>query len=153
MSAWYRDRGALAFIGKRYLPLLALLNLLWELGQLPLYTIWRDASPAYLAFAVLHCTAGDLVIGAAALALALVATRAGPLGSWRWHTLFVVATVAGVAYTAASEWMNTSLRPAWQYSALMPTVRLGGIRIGLSPLLQWLVLPPLALYLSRRKSR
>jgi len=33
---------------------------------------------------------------------------------------------------------------------LMPTFQLAGIRIGLSPVLQWLVIPPLALYLARR---
>ena len=150
MSAWYRDGGALSFIGKRYLPTFVALNLAWELAQLPLYTIWRDASPAYLAFAVAHCTAGDVLIGAAALALALMGTRAGSIGSWRWRSIVIVATVAGAAYTAASEWMNTSLRPAWQYSALMPTASLGAIRIGLSPLLQWLILPPVAFYLARR---
>lgn len=153
MSAWYRDRSALALIGRRYLPLLAILNLAWEAAQLPLYTIWREASPGSIAFAVAHCTAGDVLIGTAALALALAATRAGPLGSWRWRTIVVVATLAAVAYTAASEWMNTSLRPAWQYSALMPSVHVGGVRIGLSPLLQWLVLPPLALHFSRRNRR
>ena len=83
MSAWYRERGALAFIGKRYLPLFALFNVLWEFAQLPLYTIWREASPGSIAFAVAHCTAGDVPIGAAALALALAATRAGPIGCAR----------------------------------------------------------------------
>ena len=153
MSAWYRDRGTLAFIGKRYLPLFALLSLAWEIAQLPLYTIWREASPAYVAFAVAHCTAGDVLIGVAALALALMGTRAGAIGSWRWRSIVILATVAGAAYTVASDWMNTSLRPVWQYSPLMPTLRFGDMRIGLSPLLQWLVLPPLALHFSRRNRR
>lgn len=153
VTAWYRDAGSLAFIARRYLPWLAGLNLAWEIAQLPLYTIWREASPGHIAFAVAHCTAGDVLIGAAAIALALIGTRAGSLGSWRWRTIVLAATVAGMAYTVASEWMNTSLRPAWQYSALMPTVRLGVLVIGLSPLLQWLVLPPLALYLACRRAR
>ena len=34
----------------------------------------------------------------------------------------------------------------------MPTLDLAGARIGLSPLLQWLVLPPLALHMARRSS-
>lgn len=150
MTAWYRDGASLAFIAKRYLPLLAALNVAWEVAQLPLYTIWREASPGYLAFAVAHCTVGDVLIGAAALALALTGTRARSPGSWRWRTIVVVATVAGVAYTVASEWTHTSLRLAWQYSAFMPTVRLGAVAIGLAPLLQWLILPPLALYFARR---
>ncbi|HKB46619.1 MAG TPA: hypothetical protein VKC57_02915 [Ktedonobacterales bacterium] len=81
---WYRDHAALSLIARRYLPWLAGLNLAWELAQLPLYTIWREANAGYIAFAVAHCTVGDILIGAAALALALIATRAGPLARWRW---------------------------------------------------------------------
>jgi hypothetical protein len=35
----------------------------------------------------------------------------------------------------------------------MPTLKMAGIYIGLSPLLQWLVLPPLALYLGGKFRR
>jgi hypothetical protein len=34
----------------------------------------------------------------------------------------------------------------------MPTLELRGVVIGISPLAQWLVLPPLALYFARRLS-
>jgi hypothetical protein len=147
---WYRQRAARALILRRYLPWLLALNLVWEIAQLPLYTIWREASPGYIAFAVAHCTAGDILIGAGALVLALLATRAGPLAQWQWAKIAAIATLAGVAYTVFSEWANTSLRQGWQYSALMPTLELGGLTIGWSPLVQWLVLPPPALYLARR---
>lgn len=152
MTPWYRDREALAFVARCYLPMLAALNLAWEIAQLPLYTIWHKASAPYVAFAVAHCTAGDVLIGAASLALALVATRAGALASWRWRAITLTTVVLGVAYTAASEWLNT-LRGAWQYSDLMPVLRLGSLRIGASPLAQWLILPMLGLYLCRRMHR
>jgi hypothetical protein len=42
------------------------------------------------------------------------------------------------------------LRPAWAYSQLMPTLKLASCDLGLSPLLQWFVVPPLALSLARR---
>jgi hypothetical protein len=32
----------------------------------------------------------------------------------------------------------------------MPTLDVAGFRLGLSPLAQWLVVPPLALYLARQ---
>ena len=149
-EVWFRDRAALSFIGTRYLPWLAALNLAWELAQLPLYTIWREQSAGYVAFAVAHCTAGDLLIGTASLALALIAARAGPLARWRWIRIALIATAAGAAYTLLSEWINTSVRRGWEYSALMPTFELGGFVMGLSPLAQWLVVPPLALYFARR---
>ena len=152
-QAWYRDAAGRAFIARCYLPWFAALNFAWEIGQLPLYTLWRDASVGTIAFAVLHCTGGDLLIGSAALALALIATRAGPLESWRWLGLGAIATLIGAAYTFFSEWMNTSLSPAWQYSDLMPTVEVHAIAVGLSPLAQWLAVPPLTLYLARRLRR
>jgi hypothetical protein len=152
MTAWYRDPGARFLIARRYLPLLAFLNLAWEIAQVPLYTISRQASASYIAFAVAHCTAGDVLIGTAALGAALIAVRAGPAREWPWWKVGTVATLAGVAYTVMSELMNTALRQSWQYSELMPTLELRGVVIGISPLAQWLVLPPLALYFARRLS-
>ena len=137
---------------RRYLPLLLLLNLAWEIAQLRLYTIWREASLGYIAFAVAHCTAGDLLIGAAALALALIATRVGALAQWKWLKIGATATLIGASYTLFSEWANTSLRQGWQYSELMPTLEVSNLAIGLSPLAQWLVLPPLALHFARRSA-
>ena len=72
-----------------------------------------------------------------------------PSEAWQWRRIFLLMVVLGPAYTLASEWLNTTLA-RWTYSELMPTVSLAGIRIGVSPLLQWLVLPPLALHLARR---
>lgn len=150
---WYCDRASLVFIGRRYLPWMMALNLAWEILQLPLYTIWREASPGYIAFAVVHCTAGDLLVAAAALVASLIVLRAGPLSRWPWLSLSLISTLLGVAYTALSEWLNTSITRSWEYSQLMPAVHLGGVALGLSPLLQWLVLPPLAFYLARRQQK
>jgi hypothetical protein len=43
------------------------LNLVWEVAQLPLYTLWVEATPGEIAFAILHCTGGDAMIAAASL--------------------------------------------------------------------------------------
>jgi len=51
-------------------------------------------------------------------------------------------------YTIFSEWLNIVVRASWAYSPLMPVVHL--INIGLSPLLQWIVIPAAALYAARR---
>jgi len=99
-----------------------------------------------MAFAVVHCTLGDVLIGASALLVALILLRAGGLASWPWRRL---AALLGAGYTVFSEWMNTAILGSWAYAASMPRIELGAVTIGLSPLLQWLVLPPLALYLMR----
>ena len=145
-APWYRDAAARALILRRYLPALVASNLIWEIAQLPLYSIWNEGSAGYKAFAVLHCTAGDVLIGLVSLALALMITRAGPVVSWNWAAIALLLVMIGVAYTVFSEWNNTVLRPAWAYSELMPVIRLGGVSFGLSPLVQWLLLPPVALW-------
>ena len=152
-AGWYRDRDARSLIASGYLPWLGGLNLVWETAQLPLYTLWREASAGTIAFSVAHCTAGDIVIGAAVLVMVLILGRERAVTQWRWRRTAAWTALAGVAYTVFSEWSNTAILGSWAYSELMPTLKVAGIDIGLSPLLQWLVLPPLALVLAGRFRR
>ena len=146
---WYENRAALRFIALRFAPLFGALNLAWEVAQLPLYTLWREATLAFKVYAVVHCTLGDVLIGTSALALALLLTRARGPQAWRWGAIAALAVAIGVGYTIFSEWLNTVVREGWVYAASMPTVRIGALEIGLAPLAQWLVVPPLALLLAR----
>jgi len=152
-AAWYRDRDARSLIAFGYLPWLGGLNLAWETAQLPLYTLWNEASAGTIAFSIAHCTAGDIAIGAAALIMVLILGRERALAQWRWRRIAVRTALAGAAYTLFSEWSNTAILGSWAYSALMPTLEVAGIELGLSPLLQWLVLPPLALHLCGKSRR
>jgi hypothetical protein len=150
VTRWHGDRAARAFIAFRYLPWLAVLSFAWEVAQLPLYTLWREAEPTSIAFSLAHCTIGDVVIGGAALLLALVLGRAGGLAEWRRGRIALVAALLGSGYTVFSEWINVTVLQSWSYAAAMPTIDLAGFHLGLSPLAQWLVVPPLALYLPGR---
>ena len=142
--AWYRDGGFRRAILCRYLPSIAVANLMWEVAQLPLYTLWTEASRGFAAYAILHCTAGDFLIAGSALlvAMCLAAPREFPRRGFA--RVAVAATMLGLAYTVFSEWLNTAVRASWAYAPAMPIVPLLGV--GLTPFLQWLVLPPLALY-------
>jgi hypothetical protein len=150
-GGWLRDGAARRFIALGYLPWLAGLSLLWEIAHLPLYTIWNEASPGYMAYAVAHCTVGDLLIGAASLALTLTVGREGRLSGWHWRRIALVTAIVGMAYTAFSEWLNVAVLQSWTYSARMPVIELAGFRLGASPLLQWAIIPPLALYIGVRR--
>ena len=150
---WYRDRATWNFIAFRYVPLLGALNLLWEIAHLPLYTLWNEGSPGFIAFAVIHCTLGDVAIGTLALLVALIATRARALETWRWRQVALFLVIPAVGYTALSEWINTIARESWAYSDLMPVVSLWGFEVGLSPLLQWIVVPSAAFWWARRVTR
>lgn len=124
---------------RRYLVWIGLGNLIWETAQLPLYTIWYTGTRREVAFMVLHCTGGDLVIAATALVTALVLVGEPEWPAARFVVVASVAMALGLAYTMFSEWVNTQVRLTWAYSELMPM--LPGTPIGLSPLLQWIVLP------------
>lgn len=125
-------------------------NLLWETLHLPLYTLWQTGTTDAKVFAVLHCTGGDLLIALASLTLALVLVgdrRWPEVGFWRVGALTLLF---GLGYTIFSEWLNIVIRASWAYSDWMPVVPILGMEVGLSPLLQWLVVPGLALAWARR---
>jgi hypothetical protein len=126
----------------RYLLFLTAMNLAWEFAQMPLYTLWQTATPGEIAFAAIHCTIGDAMIGGFAMIAALMLVA--PAGWPETGRIRVLATALafGLAYTVFSEWLNVHVRESWAYSALMP--RLPPLGTGLSPVLQWLILPPAA---------
>lgn len=133
-----------------YLLSIGVGNLIWETVHLPLYTIWKTGTAREQAFAVLHCTAGDVLIALSSLTLALL--LAGD-ERWPWSRFVTVAALAvafGVAYTAFSEWLNVVVRGAWAYSEYMPVVSVVGFPLGISPILQWIVVPACALAIARQ---
>ena len=130
-----------------YLAASAGLHLGWEILQLPLYTLWRTASRAEFAFAVIHCTMGDVMIASLALLAALVAFGRGKWPAERGRSVLAATVAIGAVYTVYSEWMNTIVRKNWAYADAMPLLPVLGT--GLSPLLQWLLVPPLAYWVAR----
>jgi hypothetical protein len=57
--------------------------------------------------------------------------------------MVLAALILGAAYTIFSEWLNVEIRHSWSYTAAMPV--LPWLGTGLTPLLQWLIVPALAL--------
>ena len=133
-----------------YLGMAAIAHLAWETLQLPLYTIWTSATPWEIVFAIVHCTVGDMIIAASTLMAAILAGRSWSWPRKDWTQVALLTIIFGLAYTAYSEWFNVDVRRAWAYSAYMPIVRIGGIELGLSPLLQWLIVPVVAFASVRR---
>ncbi len=128
-----------------YLGVAAIAHLAWETLQLPLYTIWSSAAWWEIAFAVIHCTVGDIMIASSALTAVILVGRFWSWPRSDWKQVAGLTIIFGLSYTAYSEWFNVYIRHAWAYSASMPIVRIGGVALGLSPLLQWLIVPIVAL--------
>ena len=130
----------------RWLAWMLSLNLFWEALHLPLYRMPRAPIPLYNAYTVAHCTLGDGLIAC------WIYVGAALCAGWRWpvdapQRGLAVLLPLGIAYAGYSEWRNVFVVGSWGYDELMPT--LAGI--GISPLLQWLVLPPVAVWLTQRQ--
>lgn len=99
---------------RRYLVIVVLGNLAWEFAQVPLYTFWQTDAPGEVAWEAIHCSAGDVLIVAAALAASLLLFGGT---SWpRLHVRRVAATCIGIGLciTVLIERLATAWRP-WTY--------------------------------------
>jgi hypothetical protein len=124
------------------------LSLAWEILQSPLYADTFEASWRTLAYNRLHCAGGDALM--LLVAFWIVALGWGRLWvSTTRRAPFALFLTIGIAYTTVSEHVNVHLVRRWAYSPWMPTVA----GIGLVPLLQWVVVPTLAVWGARRRSR
>lgn len=133
---------------RRYFGAVLIGHLLWETAQLPLYTLWKTATVRDLATAVVHCTAGDLAIAASALLVALILAGDETWPRGRFRLVSTGAMAIGIAYTIYSERTNVLVLRNWGYGDLMPV--LPWLDVGLSPLLQWFLVPAAAFAWARR---
>lgn len=125
------------------------LNLVWEIGQLRLYAIFRTEPLRQIAYAVIHCTVGDVLIAVFSLLIAALVTRRADWPLTRPWAGCGIAILFGLSYTAYSEWYNVYQTRAWTYSESMPLV----FGIGVSPLLQWFVIPAALVVIVRLRRR
>jgi methionine-rich copper-binding protein CopC len=133
---------------RRYLAFVAAANLLWEFAHLPLYTIWAKGKVGEIVFAAAHCAGGDVLIAVSSLlvALFLAGNREWPRAGYA--RVAGLTLVFGLGYTLVSEWLNTAVRGSWAYAELMPILPLIGA--GLSPVLQWIIIPLAGFLWARR---
>lgn len=123
-----------------------LLNFAWEMLQAPLYRGMADAAHWAAVRTCTVATVGD--VGILLVAYGLVAAVARQ----RWWAAMPTArrvagfVAAGLVMTVALEALNVYVLERWAYGPRMPLL----VGIGIAPVLQWLVLPPLTLWLARR---
>lgn len=130
-----------------------LLNLPWEFIQVPLFE-GMTTKPHWEA--VKGCTRAAL--GDAAIMLVAYWGVAAMCEGRCWitkpiqRTLWTLLSIC-VCIAIAIEWL--ALRghwlATWRYSATMPVIP--GLNVGLVPVLQWVVLPPLVTWLTERQLR
>jgi branched-subunit amino acid ABC-type transport system permease component len=145
VAEWNTWKTSASLIGQWALLALGL-HLLWEFGQLPFYMLWKEGEAWRIALYVMHCVLGDVMIATLSyLAVALIWRQVNwPRQRLRTGGMMLIAI--GLGYTVFSEWYNVYRIGAWVYSDAMPLI----YGIGITPLLQWLVVPGVMLLLIRR---
>lgn len=113
------------------------LNLAWEIAHVRLYSLWLEADGWRIAWSVFHCSLGDVVIAFAMFGLAGIFLRRVDWPLSRPWAGGMIIVIGATTFTAWSEWYNVYRVGAWSYTPDMPTI----YGIGLSPLLQWLIIP------------
>ena len=135
---WYQPWVALATFS-------AVLNFLWEMVVMPAYGT-RSTSAAGIGIAMcVLATLGDVGITLGSYAVAAsIATR-----QWLMRSTiapFLTYLAVGLVMTIAFEYVNVYMLHRWSYAPRMQVMA----GIGVLPLLQWIVLPPIVLWLARR---
>lgn len=133
---------------RRYFVIIVTANFIWEFAHMPLYTLWREGTDNEIVFAGIHCTGGDILIAASTFLAALL-FLGNPQWPERGRKRVILATIfLGIGYTVFSEWLNIEVRKSWAYADIMPVLPVIGT--GLSPLMQWIVVPALAFWWALR---
>lgn len=123
------------------------LELLWEIAQFPIYTVWHEGDWGYIIYGLVHCTLGDLLILLVAYWLVALFNH-----NRYWYRSNVLANgflfiLIGLGFTIYSEIVNVRIMGTWDYTELMPIIPV--IEIGGMPFMQWVLVPPILLWLMR----
>lgn len=125
-----------------------LLHFVWEFLQVPTYSGMAEMAHWQGIKVCTSATIGDVGFALTAFWTASLATRTRHWIASQAALPALVFIATGIALTVGFEFYFTQVSQRWTYSDLIPLVPPMGT--GLSPLLQWLVIPPLVLWLSRR---
>lgn len=125
------------------------LNFFWEMAHTYFYTL-KEAPFKTMLYGWVHCTIGDVLItlGIYWVVSFLSLNRRWFLDLKREKARFIGFIILGVGYTSLSEWLNVHLFRSWGYDQIMPVIP--WLHLGLTPLLQWVIVPPISLLLVRR---
>lgn len=133
----------------------SLFNYLWELAQAPLYEGMQRLRIVWW-----HCFVASL--GDGLLVLLIFAAGWMVLHRQDWFVSpgvrgYAVMLATGLVMSVSIEWIAVHIVGRWAYTERMPLVP--GLGVGLLPILQMLVLPPLIFWIAaawdrvRRSSR
>jgi len=122
------------------------LNFFWEVVQTNFYTM-KDSAFYTMLYGWLHRTLGDVMITIGSFWIVSMMSH-----NRRWFLKltrlnFIGFIMIGVIPTVISERVNVHILKSWAYNKSMPIIP--WLKVGLTPLLQWMVIPPAIVSLVR----
>lgn len=128
-----------------------LLHFVWEMLQVPFYSALPDNDHWD---GIIAC--GRATIGDSAIALLAFWSAAWAGGTRRWflspnRVSWVAYLAVGLLCTVVLELLATQLLNRWSYAPTMPVLPV--VPIGALPLLQWLFVPQVVLWITYRQLR
>lgn len=128
-----------------------LLHYPWEFLQVPFFEGMPELQHWEAVKTCTQAAGGDAVITLVAFWAVAMAKRSR---QWFWRpggVGWVTYLGAGLLITLVLEHLSTEVLDRWQYAEEMPVLPVLGT--GLLPVVQWLLLPPLVLWLARGQLR
>jgi hypothetical protein len=128
-----------------------LLNMPWEFWQAPFYTGLAQSQHWEAVVMCTRAALGDALISLFAFWVVAIFSKTH---FWVKHPVRYqkMAYIGfGLLVTIALEVLATRVLDRWHYADAMPVVPVIGV--GLLPIMQWIVLPPLVLWFVRRQIR
>jgi len=126
-----------------------LLNFIWEIWQVPLFQSMDNLTHFEATIGCTRAAVGDVVILLVAFWIIALTARSR---SWiiQPTTIQVTGFIAiGIVITVVVEAIAIHVLNRWQYATAMPTLPILGT--GITPILQWLIIPPIIVSLMLRR--
>lgn len=137
-------RALLAYFGSSFL-----LHLLWENLQAPLYDGFTSFQQHF--WICFKATWGDLLFMLVIYVVLAVLYRnllwASDKSAYAHPALWMIALLVGTFLSVGFEFWAVNVDHRWQYSEAMPLIPM--LHVGLTPILQMLLIPVIVLLLSR----
>ncbi len=126
-------------------------HFVWEFIQIPTYAGMTELNHWQGVLVCSQATIGDVGIALMAYWTTSLVARSRYWISNPSRREIVVFLLVGISITILLEYIYTQVTHRWTYSDLMPLVP--PFNTGLSPLLQWVTIPLLVLFVVRRQIR
>lgn len=126
-----------------------LINFVWEMLQMPLFSYPSNSSLEQINLACLQASAGDAAMTVVAFWIVAILQKGR---RWIFHLSWVslaLFLLPGLVMTIVFEALATGPLQRWTYADAMPV--LPGLGTGIAPLAQWLILPPIVAFIVNRQ--